>query len=223
MKLQITSFVFSASKGGKISCNIFVKIITISFLVLWAISNIIEKVWETKYNIRLHVIVSMLDINVDKKNTIAKAISNLKNVFISDQRIKWSISISLKNKTQRKSKDSIKSITIIVSEKPIIFHNINSYLFIGLLNIKNIVFPSTSLKSNWLHTNKTHKSQKISIIVNQKSTIILESSQIVSFHNNTENTIKIIAKNIIIYRYLFLIISLKVFIAIFHILIKIII
>ena len=89
----------------------------------------------------------------------------------------------------------------------------NSYLFMGLLRIKNIVFHSTSLNKSWLHINTTHISQKISIIDNQKSTIILESSHIVNFHNVTENAININAKNKIIYKYLFLIISLNVLIA----------
>lgn len=73
----------------------------------------------------------------------------------------------------------------------------NSYLFIGLDNIKNIVFQSTSLKSSWLQTNKTQISQKTSIIESQKSTITFSLSQIVNCHNKIENPIKIKEKNTI--------------------------
>jgi hypothetical protein len=97
------------------------------------------------------------------------------------------------------------------------FQTINSYLFIGFDKIKNIVFPSISLNKSWLQTNKTLTNQKISIIASQKSTITLLSSQIVSFHKETEKTIKIKAKKMIKYKNLFLIISLNVFKAMFNI------
>lgn len=102
-------------------------------------------------------------------------------------------------------------------EKPKNFHKINSYLFIGLDKIKKIVFQSISLKSNWLQTKITEIKENNSIIASQKSRIILLSSQIVNFHKDIENIIKIKAKNIIKYRNLFLIISLKVFIVMFNI------
>jgi len=214
-KFHITSFVFNASKGGKINCRIFTKFITIIFSVLLTKSNIVEKVWEAKYIIKDVAIVIIFDMKLDKKNTITSIISSLKNIFIRDRIIKLSITISLINKTIKNNIDWNNVIKNIVIENHNIFQIINSYLLIGLLNIKNIVFHSISLNNNWLQTNKTHKSQKISIIANQKSTIIFESSHIVNFHSIIEKAIKINQKNTIIYKYLFLIISLKVFNAIF--------
>ena len=97
------------------------------------------------------------------------------------------------------------------------FQSINSYLFIGLESIKNIVLPSISLKRSWLQTNKTPTIQKISIIDNQKSTIILSSSHIVNFQRDIEKIIKTKAKKSIKYKNLFLTISLKVLIVMFSI------
>lgn len=122
--------------------------------------------------------------------------------------------IPLKNKTQIYKIDWNKTTKNITNEKPKNLPKINSYLFIGLDKIKNIVFPSTSLKSNWLHTNKTEINENISIIARPKSTITLLSSQIVSFPKAREKIIKTSAKKIIKYKNLFLIISLKVFNAI---------
>lgn len=127
------------------------------------------------------------------------------------------ISISLINTTAKNNIDCNKIIEKIQRENPKNFQIINSYLLIGFDKIKKIVFPSISLKSNWLHTNKTLKNQNISIIASQKSTIILLSSQIVNFHKETEKIIKTKAKKIIKYKNLFLIISLNVFNAIFNI------
>lgn len=165
----------------------------------------------------------MLDIKVEKKKTKANTISSFKNTLNSDQIINEVIFTSLKNKTIKNNIDWKRIISNIVREKPNIFQIINSYLFIGLLSIKKIVFHSTSLNKSWLQTKSTHTSQKISIIANQKSTITLESSQIVNFHKTTEKSIKIKAKNKIIYKNLFLTISLKVLIAIFNIFIKLLI
>lgn len=209
------SFVFNASNGGNINCNNFTKLIITLFHVLVTKSRSVEKVWDAKYIINEVATTIMFDIKLDKKNTIASIISSFKNMFMIDQIIKLSISIFLKNKTIKNNIDWKSVIKSIVIENQRIFQRINSYLFIGLLNIKKIVFHSTSLNNNWLHTNKTQRSQNISIIANQKSTIILESSPIVSFHKIIENAIKINQKNTIIYKYLFLIISLNVFNAIF--------
>ncbi|MDP2396211.1 MAG: hypothetical protein Q8S84_08230 [bacterium] len=63
-------------------------------------------------------------------------------------------------------------------------------------------------------TKSTHTNQNISIIANQKSTIILVSSQIVSLPNAIEKTMNTKAKNRIKYKNLFLTISLNVFNAI---------
>ncbi len=115
----------------------------------------------------------------------------------SEKIIREVISISFKNNTSKKTIDCNKIINVIVIENHKNFHNINSYLLIGLLKIKKIVLPSISLKSNWLHTNKTQTNQKTSIIDNQKSTIILLSSQIVNFQSVIEKRIKTNAKNII--------------------------
>ena len=105
----------------------------------------------------------------------------------------------------------------IVIENHKILPSINSYLFIGFDKIKKIVFHSTSLKSNWLQINSTQINQNISIIESQKSTIILEFSQIVNFPSKMEKIMKINEKKTIIYKYLFLIISLKVLVAILSI------
>jgi len=62
--------------------------------------------------------------------------------------IKWSIAISLKNKTKRNNNDCNILIRRIVDEKPKNFHRINSYLFIGFERIRKIVFPSISLNKS---------------------------------------------------------------------------
>lgn len=165
----------------------------------------------------------MFDIKVDKNKTKAIKIHNLNNIKIKDIIIIHSIFIQLKNNTQRYKNDCNNVINKIIKLNHKNFPKINSYLLIGLLNIKNIVFPSISLKSSWLQTNKTQISQNISIIAIQKSVITLLSSQIVSFQREIE---KIISKNQntkIRYKNLFLTISLKVFMAILNILFKVII
>ena len=159
----------------------------------------------------------MFDIKVDKKKTRASIISSFKKVFIIDQIMRELISIPWKNSTPKNNIVCAKTSKNIMKENPRIFPKINSYLLIGFERIKNIVFHSTSLNKSWLHTNKTHRSQKTSIIASQKSTIILLLSQIVSFPKVMENIMKMKPKNKIIYRYLFLIISLKVFRAMFNI------
>lgn len=184
---------------------------------LLTISKIIEKLWLKKYIISVTSIVSIFDINVEKKNTSQSVISNFNNVKISEKTIKLVTAISFNKSTSKNNIDWNNIIKKIVQENQRSFHNINSYLFIGLLNIKNIVFHSTSLKSNWEPTNNTQTSQNISIIASQKSTIILLSSHIVNVQREIENIIKIKAKNKIRYKNLFLTISLKVLSAIFNI------
>jgi hypothetical protein len=161
--------------------------------------------------------VKIFDINVDKKKTIARTISNFKKVFIIDQIISLSITIHCNKSIVKNTIDSNKTIRKIINENHKIFPKINSYLLIGLDKIKKIVFQSTSLKSNWLQTNNTQSNQKISIIDKPKSTIILLFCHIVNFHRSIEKIIKTKEKNTIIYKYLFLIISLKVFNAMFNI------
>lgn len=218
-KLQITSFIFNASNGGNNNCSHLAKYWINTFHVLFAMSNKIVKLWLKKYIIRDTIIVSIFDIKVEKKNTNHNKISSLKNVNSREKEIRLVISMSFKKRTIRNSTDCSRTIKNIVAENPKNLPNINSYLLIGLLNIKKIVFHSISLNSNCDQTNKTHTSQKISIIASQKSTIILLSSQIVSFPNKIEKTINTKAKNKIRYKILFLIISLKVFSAIFNIII----
>ncbi|MDD5212940.1 MAG: hypothetical protein PHG82_00725 [Candidatus Gracilibacteria bacterium] len=154
-------------------------------------------------------------MKVDKKISIESSISSFKKVKNKAQNIKLSSGIPLKNKTQIYKIDCKNTTKNITNEKPKNFQRINSYLFIGLDKIKNIVFPSTSLKSNGLPTNKTEIKENISIIASPKSTITLLSSQIVSLPKAREEIIKISAKKTIKYKNLFLIISLKVFSAIF--------
>ena len=183
-------------------------------------SIIIEKLWLKKYIISVTSIVRMFDINVEKKKTRDRRISNLKKVNNKEKTIKEVILIHLINNTAKNSNDCNAIINKIVAENQKNFQRMNSYLFIGLDKIKKIVIHSISLNKSWEPTNNTHTNQKISIIDNQKSTITLLSSQIVSFPNEIENTIKTKAKNKIRYKNLFLTISLNVLSAIFNILTK---
>jgi len=166
--------------------------------------------------------VNILDIKVDKNKTIQISTINFKNMKKRDIKIKKSIQIHLKYKTHRYRIDCKNVIRKIISENQTNLPRINSHLLIGLLNIKKIVFHSISLNKSWLQTNKTQTNQNISIIEIPKSTITLSSSQIVSFHKEIEKVISKNAKTKIKYKNLFLIISLKVFSAIFNILNKII-
>lgn len=216
-KLHITSFVFNAWSGGNITHKSFVPYIKISFQVLFAISSTTEKEWERKYTIIVVIIVIKFDIKLDKKNTIERAISSFKKVFIIDQIMRLSICIFWKKSRDKKIIAWKSIISKIAKEKPKNFHKINSYLLIGLDKIKKIVFPSISLKSSWLHTKSTQIRPKISIIASQKSMIILLVSQIVNFDREIEKIINTNAKKSIIYKYLFLEISLNVFIAMFSI------
>lgn len=164
------------------------------------------------------MIVSIFDINVEKKKTNANKISSLNSIKTKENRTSLVISISFINKTIKNNNACNAKIREMHKENQINFQIINSYLFIGFDNIKNIVFPSISLNKSWLQTKSTLKNQKISIIASQKSTIILSSSQIVSFPKETEKTIKTSAKKTIRYKNLFLVISLNVFKAMFNIL-----
>lgn len=185
-----------------------------TFQVLYAISCNILKLWLKKYIIRDTRIVRIFDIKVEKKNTSQSNISNLKNVNSNENAINLVISISFINNTIKKSIDCKNIIKNIVAENQKNLPKINSYLWIGLLSIKNIVFHSISLNNSCDQTKSTHTNQNISIIANQKSTIILVSSQIVSLPNAIEKTMNTKAKNRIKYKNLFLTISLNVFNAI---------
>lgn len=208
---------FNDSNGGNNNWIVFIEFVIKSFWNLIIISSNELKLCDIKYIIIVTNIVRIFDIKDEKKKTRDNNISNLKNVKTIDITIKWSISIHLKNKTNKNKIACNNTINPIVQVNQKNFHNINSYLFIGLLSIKNIVFHSTSLNNNWLQTNNTQTIQKISIIANQKSTITLLSSQIVNFQSDIENIINTNAKNIIRYKNLFLTISLNVFCAIFNI------
>lgn len=113
-------------------------------------------------------------------------------------KIKFVISIFLKKSKLKKIIHSIKIIKKIAKENHKNFHKIKSFLQIGLLKIRKIVFHSISLKSNWLQINKIEISQKNSIIDNQKSIIILLVSQIVNFESKIDKNIKIIQNKTII-------------------------
>ena len=184
---------------------------------LFAISIIVVKLWLKKYIESVTKIVNIFDINVEKKNTRESNISNLKNVNSNENEINLVISISFNIKTHKNKIDWNSIIKATVHENHKNLPKINSCLLIGLLNIKNIVLPSISLNNSWDHTNKTQTNQKISIIANQKSTIILLSSHIVSLPKAIENIINTNAKNNIKYKNLFLTISLNVFNAMFNI------
>lgn len=159
----------------------------------------------------------MFDIKVEKKKTNDKSISSLKNVNNKENKINLVISKSFINNTTKNNIDWKNIIRNKVNENHKNFHKINSYLFMGLLNIRKIVFHSISLNNNWEPINKTHTKPNISIIANQKSIIIFWSSHIVSFQSRSENMIKTNAKKSIKYKNLFLTISLKVFIVILYI------
>lgn len=198
LKLPIISFVLSAFIGGNNNSKALIKNIATSFLNLLIKSNKIEKLCQRKYITIETSIVNILDINVEKKKTSDKSISNFKNVKNKDITIRKVISISLKNKTNKNNNDCIAIIIAIINEKPKNFQIINSYLLIGFDIIRKIVFHSISLKRSWLQTNKTQISQNISIIASQKSTIILLSSHRVKLQRDIENIINKKAKNIII-------------------------
>ncbi|MDR2640981.1 MAG: hypothetical protein LBC61_06910 [Candidatus Peribacteria bacterium] len=69
-------------------------------------------------------------------------------MFIIDQIIKLVISIFCQKSTHRNTIASSKINRNTINENQRIFHKINSYLLIGFDKIRNIVFHSTSLKSN---------------------------------------------------------------------------
>jgi hypothetical protein len=120
-------------------------------------------------------------------------------------------------RTTIKRSDCKNVIIVITPANHKNFHKINSYLLIGLLKIRKIVFHSISLKRSWLQTKSTQISQNISISASQKSKITFSHSQIVSFPRPIDNNKNKIANTKIKYKNLFLIISLKVLSAIFHI------
>ena len=159
----------------------------------------------------------MLLIKVEKKNTIARSISSFKKVKNTAQSIKSVMTIPLSNNTTRNKADCSSTIRAIVPENPKNFPRIKSCLLIGLESIKNIVFPSTSLNKSWLHTNNTPISPNISIIPSPKSTMTFSDSPRVRAPRAREKSINTKAKNRIRYKNLFLTISLKVFLAMFHI------
>lgn len=222
-KLPILSFVLSASKGGNNNCRNFTNTIIISFFILITKSSNKLKLWLIKYvNIETKM-VNILDIKVEKNKTKAIRIINLKNMNISENIISKSIEIHVKNSIAKYKSDCKKVIRNITRENQKNFHKINSYLFIGFDRIKKIVFHSISLNNNWLPTNKTQTSQKISIIAIPKSTIILSPSHIVNFESEIEKIINKKANTSIRYKNLFLTISLNVFNAMFNIIYKLLI
>ena len=115
------------------------------FCVLFAISSSIVKLWLKKYIDKVTRIVSIFDINVEKKNTKASKISSLKKVNSRENDIRLVISIHLNAKTNKNRIDCSNIINATVAENQKNLPRINSYLLIGLLNIKNIVLPSIYL------------------------------------------------------------------------------
>lgn len=208
---------FKASKGGNKS---WIKDAILTKTRYWNDSNKeikILKLWLIKYTIIVIIIVNIGEINVEKNNTNPIRIKSFNTIKKRENNTKISIGIFFKNKTQRNKSDCKKVIIKITPANHKNFHTINSYLWIGLLKIKKIVFHSISLNKSWLPTNKTQIIPKISMSAIQKSKITLSDSPIVSFHKETERIIKSNAKTRIRYKNLFLIISFKVLTAIFHI------
>jgi hypothetical protein len=72
---------------------------------LMNISNIKEKLCEIRYIIKLTIIVIILLINVEKKNTIESKISSFRNVKSNAQSIREVISIPLKKRTHKYNND----------------------------------------------------------------------------------------------------------------------
>lgn len=138
--------------------------------------------------------VIMLLIKVEKKKTIARSISSLKNVNIRDHITRLLIAISFQSNTHKKSADCEKIISATVAENQKNFPIIKSCLLIGFERIRKIVFPSTSLKRSWLPTKRTPIRPKISIIPSPKSTITFSASPIVSFPRAREKIINTNAK-----------------------------
>jgi hypothetical protein len=106
--------------------------------------------------------------------------------------------IPLNKSTNKNNRDCTNTINAIVHVNHINLPRINSYLSIGFDKIRKIVFHSTSLNRSWLQTNITHINQKISIIANQKSTIIFSAFPSVSCPRDIEKIININQKNNII-------------------------
>ena len=218
LKLPIKSFIFIASRGGNISVTPFVAYIAKIFSVLlFTISRTSVSEWLIKYTRIETTIVSIFDINVEKNSTIESSISSFKKLNSKEKRIKVFISIHWKISTHKNKSDCKAIIRKIVIENHTNFQSINSDLFIGLLRIRKIVFHSISLKSSWLHTNKTQTSQNISIIASQKSTMIFHSFPRDKAQREILNIIKTRAKTRIRYKNLFLVISRNVLIAILNI------
>lgn len=213
----MTSFIFNASRGGKISWNIRIQFTKNISCIFTKRSKIREKLCAIRYTIKLTIIVIIVLINVEKKNTIARRISSLKKVNKSDQTISQLIGIDWNNKTKRNKRDWKKTIRNILAENPKNFHKIKSCLFIGFERIRNIVFHSISLNNSWLPTKRTPMSPKTSIIERPKSTITLSPSPMVSFPRANEKIINTQAKKTMRYKNLFRTISFKVFKAIFNI------
>gem|GEM_PF-5255365 len=84
----------------------------------------------------------------------------------------------------------------MVAENHKNFQRINSYLLIGFERMRNIVFHSISLYRSCVPVKSTPTRPNISIIASPKSTIILSSSQMVSFPNQIENIMNIKAKKV---------------------------
>lgn len=217
LKLPIWSFTFRAWRGGRRSCPAWTTLNIRASCTRAKRSSIREKLWAIRYTIKLIIIVMILLMKVEKKNTIASKASSFKNVKNTAHIISPVISMPWNNKTAKYKIACNPTIKAIVPENPKNLPNMKSCLLIGLESIRNIVFPSISLKSSWLPTKSTPISPNISIIPSPKSTITFSDSQMVSFPRAKENKINTKAKNRMRYKNLFLTISLKVFLAIFNI------
>lgn len=139
----------------------------------------------------------MEEVKVEKNNIIANKIASLRKIKNKEYIINGSIGNFEYIITPRKNKDWKNIIEARIIIKPRNFPIIKSYLFIGLDNIRYIVFHSISLKSNWLQIKTTEISQKISIIDNPKSSTIFS---VCPNDNEAKARLKIInkiAKNII--------------------------
>lgn len=215
VNVPITSLILSASNGGKSKLNILIAYTPIWLSVAFTKSMRREKLWPSKYTITVTKTVSIVDINVEKKNTSPRVISSLRKVNRSENSIIASRGIDFAKHTHKNTSDWKRSMTPITHVNQRNFPRIKSHLLIGFERIRKIVFPSISLNSSWLQTNSTVISPNISIIASQKSTITLLFSHRDNCPSAIEKRVKIIAKKTITYKSLFLMISLKVFCAIF--------
>lgn len=90
----------------------------------------------------------MLLMKVEKKNTIARSISSLKNVNNKAQSINPVTGIELISSIATYKIACNKTIKSMVAEKPKNFPSIKSCLLIGLERMRKIVFHSISLNKS---------------------------------------------------------------------------